>query len=87
VGDLYVVGTGGYTVTHSDNTTDVCEAGDMIIATAATPTWAVVQRNLENALTESNLRGTTNGNILRVYKEDNGNLYVTQTDTNTWREV
>lgn len=86
VGDLYVVGTGGYTVTHSDNTTDVCEAGDMIIATAATPTWAVVQRNLENALTKSNLNGTTSGNKLKVY-EDNENLYVTQTDTNTWREV
>lgn len=87
VGDLYVVGTGGYTVTHSDNTTDVCEAGDMIIATATTPTWAVVQRNLENALTESNLNGTTSGNKLKVYKENDGNLYVTQTDTNTWREV
>ena len=86
VGDLYVVGTGGYTVTHSDNTTDVCEAGDMIIATATTPTWAVVQRNLENALTESNLNGTTSGNKLKVYKDDE-NLYVTQTDTNTWREV
>lgn len=87
VGDLYVVGTGGYTVTHSDNTTDVCEAGDMIIATATTPTWAVVQRNLENALTESNLNGTTSGNELKVYKKNDGNLYVNQTDTNTWRAV
>lgn len=82
VGDLYVVGTKGYTVG-----TEVCEAGDMIIATSTTPTWAVVQRNLVNALTEANLGGTDSGNTRYVKKSSNGLLYVSQTDTNTWRPI
>jgi hypothetical protein len=60
----------------------------MIIATSTTPTWAAVQRNLVAALTEANLNGTTNGNKLRVYKDNvDNNLYVTQTDTDTWRAI
>ena len=60
----------------------------MIIATSTTPTWAAVQRNLVASLTEANLNGTTNGNKLRVFKDANdGNLYVTQTDTDTWRAI
>lgn len=90
VGDLYVVGSGGYTIGSGDSA-EVCEAGDMIICTIAStsttsPSWSAVQRNLVNALTENNLNGTTSGNKLKVYIE-NGNLYVTQTDTNTWRPV
>jgi hypothetical protein len=60
----------------------------MIIATSTTPTWAAVQRNLVASLTEANLNGTTNGNKLIVFKDANdGNLYVTQTDTDTWRAI
>jgi hypothetical protein len=60
----------------------------MIIATSTTPTWAAVQRNLVAAITEANLTGTTNGNKLRVFKDANdNNLYVTQTDTDTWRPI
>ena len=87
VGDLYVVGSGGYVIGEGANA-EVCEAGDMIIATSTTPTWAAVQRNLVASLTEANLNGTTNGNKLRVFKDANdGNLYVTQTDTDTWRAI
>jgi hypothetical protein len=60
----------------------------MVIATSTTPTWAAIQRNLVASLTEGNLNGTTNGNKLRVYKDSSdGNLYVTQTDTDTWRGI
>lgn len=87
VGDLYVVGSGGYTI-GSGASAEVCEAGDMIIATSTTPTWAAIQRNLVAAITEANLTGTTNGNKLRVFKDANdNNLYVTQTDTDTWRPI
>ena len=87
IGDLYVVGSGGYTIGEGANA-EVCEAGDMIIATSTTPTWAAVQRNLVASLTEANLNGTTNGNKLRVYKDNvDNNLYVTQTDTDTWRAI
>ena len=82
VGDLYVVGSKGYTVGS-----EVCEAGDMIIAVTNTPTWTVIQRNLVNALTETNLGGSDSGNTRYVKKSSNGYLYVDQTDTNTWREV
>ena len=87
IGDLYVVGSGGYIIGEGANA-EICEAGDMIIATSTTPTWAAVQRNLVAALTEANLSGTTNGNKLRVYKDStDNNLYVTQTDTDTWRAI
>lgn len=82
VGDLYVVGSKGYTVGS-----EVCEAGDMIIAVTNTPTWTVIQRNLVNALTETNLGGSDSGNTRYVKKSSNGYLYVDQTDTNTWRAV
>lgn len=87
IGDLYVVGAGGYTIGEGANA-EICEAGDMVIATSTTPTWAAIQRNLVASLTEGNLNGTTNGNKLRVYKDSSdGNLYVTQTDTDTWRGI
>ena len=88
VGDLYVVGAGGYTLGEGASA-EVCEAGDMVIATNSNPiTWAAVQRNLVAAITEANLTGSTVGNKLRVFKDANdNNLYVTQTDTDTWRNI
>ena len=87
IGDLYVVGAGGYVIGEGTDA-EICEAGDMIIATSITPTWAAIQRNLVASLTEANLGGTTNGNKLRVYKDtSDNNLYVTQTDTDTWRAI
>lgn len=45
VGDMYVIGTAG---TYGGI---ACEKDDMIYATAATPTWAVVQGNIDGAVT------------------------------------
>lgn len=93
VGDLYVVGSGGYTYGSGANQ-EVCEAGDMIIATSVsqsggtqTIVWAAIQRNLANTITEVNIGGTTAGNKLAVFKDSDGKLYVTQTDTDTWRNI
>lgn len=49
VGDTYVVKTAG---NYAD---EGCEAGDLIIATAETPEWSVIQRNLDGAVTGKNL--------------------------------
>lgn len=93
IGDLYVVGSGGYTIGSGLNA-EVCEAGDMIIATSVTTSggtqiiiWSAIQRNLANTITEINIGGTTSGNKLAVFKDTDGKLYVTQTDTNTWRDI
>lgn len=50
VGDTYMVNTAG---TYAGQT---CEVGDLIIATATTPTWTVAQTNIDGAIT--NLSGT-----------------------------
>lgn len=51
VGDTYMVATAG---TYASQ---VCEVGDLIIATATTPTWTVVQTNLNGAITGSGTSG------------------------------
>lgn len=49
IGDTYVVkSTGNYAG-------EGCEAGDLIIATAETPEWSVIQRNLDGAVTGKDL--------------------------------
>lgn len=45
VGDTYMVVTAG---TYAGQT---CEVGDLIIATATTPTWTVAQTNIDGAIT------------------------------------
>lgn len=50
VGDTYRVITAG---TYAGQT---CEVGDLIIATATTPTWTVAQTNIDGAIT--NITGT-----------------------------
>ena len=45
VGDTYMVNTAG---TYAGQT---CEVGDLIIATATTPTWTVAQTNIDGAIT------------------------------------
>lgn len=50
VGDTYMVNTAG---TYAGQT---CEVGDLIIATATTPTWTVAQTNIDGAITS--LSGT-----------------------------
>ena len=45
VGDTYMVSTAG---TYAGQ---VCEVGDLIIATATTPTWTVAQTNINGAIT------------------------------------
>lgn len=47
VGDTYMVNTAG---TYAGQT---CEVGDLIIATATTPTWTVAQTNINGAVTAS----------------------------------
>lgn len=51
VGDTYMVVTAG---TYAGQT---CEVGDLIIATATTPTWTVAQTNIDGAIT--NITGTS----------------------------
>lgn len=48
VGDVYVVAAAG---TYAGQ---VCENGDMIIASSTTPTWTVVQANINGAVTATN---------------------------------
>lgn len=52
VGDTYRVITAGTYAGH------VCEVGDLIIATATTPTWTVAQTNIEGAITTSDAADT-----------------------------
>lgn len=60
IGDTYIVQAAGNFAGEG------CEAGDMIIAIAATPTWQVIQRNLDGAVTGKSLTANTlilgNGN-------------------------
>lgn len=49
IGDTYVVKTAG---TYAN---ELCEPGDLIIATSALPEWSVIQRNLDGAVTGKNL--------------------------------
>lgn len=49
IGDTYVVKTAG---TYAN---ELCEPGDLIIATSALPEWSVIQRNLDGAVTGTNL--------------------------------
>lgn len=48
VGDVYVVAAAG---TYAGQ---MCENGDMIIASSVTPTWTVVQANINGAVTATN---------------------------------
>lgn len=57
VGDTYMVNTAG---TYAGQT---CEVGDLIIATATTPTWTVAQTNISGAVTASTT--TTNGYLAK----------------------
>ena len=57
VGDTYRVITAG---TYASI---VCEVGDLIIATATTPTWTVAQTNIDGAVTASTT--TTNGYLAK----------------------
>ena len=59
VGDTYrVITAGTYTPL-----TEKCEVGDLIIATATTPTWTVAQANIDGAVTASTT--TTNGYLAK----------------------
>ena len=59
VGDTYrVITAGTYTPL-----TEPCEIGDLIIATATTPTWTVAQTNIDGAVTASTT--TTNGYLAK----------------------
>ncbi len=57
VGDTYMVNTAG---TYAGQT---CEVGDLIIATATTPTWTVAQTNINGAVTASTT--TTSGYLAK----------------------
>lgn len=57
VGDTYMVNTAG---TYAGQT---CEVGDLIIATATTPTWTVAQTNIDGAVTASST--TSNGYLAK----------------------
>lgn len=59
VGDTYrVITAGTYTPL-----TEKCEIGDLVIATATTPTWTVAQANIDGAVTASTT--TTNGYLAK----------------------
>lgn len=64
VGDTYRVITAG---TYAGET---CEVGDLIIATATTPTWTVAQTNIDGAITD--VETTGNGNAVTSVTK-NGN--------------
>ncbi len=55
VGDTYMVITAG---TYAGQT---CEVGDLVIATATTPTWTVAQTNIDGAITS--ITGTSPVNV------------------------
>lgn len=55
IGDTYRV------VNASTYADQVCEIGDLIIATSTTPTWTVAQTNIDGAIT--NITGTSPVNV------------------------
>ena len=59
VGDTYRVITAG---TYASV---VCEVGDLIIATATTPTWTVAQTNIDGAITSAGAGLTKDGTALK----------------------
>lgn len=69
VGDTYKVAAAG---TYADQK---CEVGDMIIATAETPAWTVIQTNIDGAVTTTNTL-TNNAVIL-----GNGNKTIKMAST------
>lgn len=81
VGDAYVVKTAG------TYTSLVCEAGDIIIATATTPTWTVVQNNLDvatsSALGTIKIGYTENSKNYAVKLDASNKAYVSVPWTNT----
>lgn len=78
VGDAYVVKTAGTYTSHK------CEVGDIIIATATTPAWTVIQNNLDAATVDTlgtvklgvATVSTTNTSKYAVGNDANGKLAV-----------
>ena len=69
VGDAYVVKTAGTYASQK------CEVGDIIICTATTPTWTVVQNNLDVATADK--LGT-----IKIGYTENGKNYPVELDSN-----
>lgn len=67
VGDAYVVKTAGTYASQK------CEVGDIIIATATTPSWTVIQNNLDAATTDTlgtvklGVATVTTGDTVKTY--------------------
>lgn len=86
IGDTYRVITAG---TYAGQT---CEIGDLIIATATTPTWTVAQTNIDGAITSitgtSPISVTGSGSSRTVTHENSGVTAASKGDTSnqtpTW---
>lgn len=89
IGDVYVVAAAG---TYAGQ---VCENGDMIIAQTTTPTWTIVQTNINGAVTAANnlddskfVLGSSNKTVKSWAPSTNGFVKVTNgvpsVDTNKY---
>lgn len=86
IGDTYIVKAAGNFAGEG------CEAGDMIVAVATTPTWQVIQRNLDGAVTGKSLTanalilGNGDSTVKALANGGNGKILKMVSGTPSWAD-